>query len=304
MALARLLGMREENVHFIYREGAGCFGRLEPDDAPEDAALMSQAVGKPVRVQWMREDEHGWEPKGPPQLITIRSGLDASGKRHDVGLRRAHASVDRRAVDVRCSRRGRRGSSPTKTAIALGGGDTAPYIFTNRKSTAASIPWMMNPNPLRTANLRAPYSQARCFAAESQIDDMAAAAGNRSRGIPPALPHRRYQQTRRRGAARRGDEGGVAADGPTRSAGRSVRGTSPPVAAWRSPAWRARWWRRSPTSRSTRQRERSLFKKVTVGHDCGLIVNPDGLRNQIEGNVIQGSSRALHGGSQLRLPPA
>ena len=76
MALARLLGMREAERPLHLSRGSGCFGRLEPDDAPEDAALMSQAVGKPVRVQWMREDEHGWEPKGPPQLITIRSGLD------------------------------------------------------------------------------------------------------------------------------------------------------------------------------------------------------------------------------------
>src|SRR5258707_4228558 len=69
------------------------------------------------------------------------------------------------------------GIKPDENSVALGGADAAPYVFTNRKSTTATLPWVMTPNPLRTANLRAPYSQARCFAAESQMDDMAAAAG-------------------------------------------------------------------------------------------------------------------------------
>jgi nicotinate dehydrogenase subunit B len=60
--------------------------------------------------------------------------------------------------------------------FAIGGTDGTPYTFENRKATAATIPWMMNPNPLRTANLRAPYAQGRCFACESQMDEMAAAA--------------------------------------------------------------------------------------------------------------------------------
>ena len=64
----------------IYREASGCYGRLGTDDAAEDAVVMSRAVGKPVRVQWSREDEHGWEPKGPAQLLTVRAGVDSSGK--------------------------------------------------------------------------------------------------------------------------------------------------------------------------------------------------------------------------------
>ena len=78
--VADLLGLPEKSVRVIYREAAGCYGRLSPDDVPLDAALMSRAVGKPVRVQWMRDDEHGWEPKGPAQLLTVRAAVDASGK--------------------------------------------------------------------------------------------------------------------------------------------------------------------------------------------------------------------------------
>ena len=78
--VAALLKIPEKNVRIIHREGSGCYGRLEPDDVPEDAVLMSRAVGQPVRVQWMRADEHGWEPKGPPHLTTVRAAVDEQGK--------------------------------------------------------------------------------------------------------------------------------------------------------------------------------------------------------------------------------
>jgi CO/xanthine dehydrogenase Mo-binding subunit len=78
--IATLLGFPETRVQVLYREGSGSYGRLESDDVAEDAALLSRAVGKPVRVQWMREDEHAWEPKGPAQLTAVRAGVDAQGK--------------------------------------------------------------------------------------------------------------------------------------------------------------------------------------------------------------------------------
>ncbi len=79
-AIAKMLNIPPKNIHLLYREGSGSYGRLESDDAAEDAALMSRAVGKPVRVQWMREDEHAWDPKGPAQYSTVRAGEDEQGK--------------------------------------------------------------------------------------------------------------------------------------------------------------------------------------------------------------------------------
>ncbi len=267
---------------------------FEPDDAPEDAALMSQAVGKPVRVQWMREDEHGWEPKGPPQLITIRSGLDSQGNVTTWDyVEHTLPWTDARLSPMLASRQ--TGIKPDENGIALGGGDTAPYVFTNRKSTAASIPWMMNPNPLRTANLRAPYSQARCFAAESQIDDMAAAAaidpvefrlryltGDNNRRVAEVLRSAAMKagwQTR--GGADRTRSATARARNTATGRGVAISGMAGTVVAQIADV---------EVDTST---GKVIVKKVTVGHDCGLIVNPDGLRNQIEGNVIQGSSRAL-----------
>lgn len=293
--IARLLGIGEHDVHFIYCEGSGCFGRLEPDDAPEDAALLSQAVGKPVRVQWMREDEHGWEPKGPPQLITIRSGLDAEGNvtAWDY-VEQTLPWTDARLTPMLASRQ--TGIKPDENGVALGGADGAPYVFTNRKSTTATIPWVMTPNPLRTANLRAPYSQARCFAAESQMDDMAAAArvdpvefrlryltGPANKRVADVLraaaEKAAWQPGARQGAER--TRSVAARTGIATGRGVAISGMAGTVVAQIADV---------EVDRST---GKVTVKRVTVAHDCGIIVNPDGLKNQIEGNVIQGASRAL-----------
>ena len=289
--VARLLGIREENVHFIYREGSGCYGRLEPDDAPEDAALMSRAVGRPVRVQWMREDEHGWEPKGPPQLITIRSGLDGQGKitAWDYA-ERTLPWTDARLSPMLASRQ--TGIMPDENGFAIGGTDGTPYTFENRKATAASIPWMMNPNPLRTGNLRAPYAQGRCFACESQMDEMAADAS-----MDPVEFRLRYLGDNKRAAdvlraaankagwqARpsRASGGSGAGSGNIRSGrGIAISGLAGTVVA------------QVADVEVDMSSGKVTVRKVTVAHDCGIIVNPDGLSNQIEGNVIQSVSRAL-----------
>src|SRR5262245_34378222 len=77
--LTRWFSLPVENVRCIYIEGAGCYGRNGHEDAAGDAALLAKAVGRPVRVQWSRADEHGWDPKGPPTLVDLRAAMDASG---------------------------------------------------------------------------------------------------------------------------------------------------------------------------------------------------------------------------------
>ncbi len=78
-AIAQLLGLPTSAVHVIYVEASGCYGHNGADDAAGDAALVSQLVGQPVRVQWMRQDEHGWEPLGPAMVHSMQGGLDANG---------------------------------------------------------------------------------------------------------------------------------------------------------------------------------------------------------------------------------
>ena len=76
---ARLLGLDPAKLRLIYMDGAGSYGTNGNDDAAFEAALLSRETGTPVRVQWMRADEHGWDPKGPPQLLDMRGALDAKG---------------------------------------------------------------------------------------------------------------------------------------------------------------------------------------------------------------------------------
>ena len=71
--------MPEEKIRVIYLDGSGSYGGNGNDDAAADAFLLSKKLGKPVRVQWMRHDEHGWDPKGPPQLLDLHGGIDAQG---------------------------------------------------------------------------------------------------------------------------------------------------------------------------------------------------------------------------------
>ena len=91
--LAQCSRMPVENVRCIYFEGSGCYGRNGHEDAAADAALLAKAVGQPVRVQWSRADEHGWDPKGPPTLIDLRAALDAPA-RDGLGIRLLHSAAD------------------------------------------------------------------------------------------------------------------------------------------------------------------------------------------------------------------
>jgi nicotinate dehydrogenase subunit B len=284
------LGIPELNVHFIYTEGSGCYGRLEPDDSPEDAALMSRAVGKPVRVQWMREDEHGWEPKGPPQLITVRAGVDAQGKVTAWDYQeRTLPWTDARLSPMLASRQ--TGIKPDEQGVFLGGGDGAAYSFDNRKAVSAGIPWMMNPNPLRTCNLRAPYSSARCFATECHVDEIAAALS-----VDPVEFRMRYLADANKRVI-------AVLQAATKKAGWQTHPSPAPSNSGSIATGRGVAVSGSGNAATVvchvadvevdKSSGKVTVKRITAAHDCGMIVNPDGIRNQIEGNVVQGVSRAL-----------
>ena len=90
--------MPVENVRCIYLEGSGCYGRNGHEDAAADAAMLAKAVGRPVRVQWSRADEHGWDPKGPPTLIDLRAALDGAGNGDGLGIGILHSAADRQEL--------------------------------------------------------------------------------------------------------------------------------------------------------------------------------------------------------------
>jgi nicotinate dehydrogenase subunit B len=290
-AVADLLGFDEKNVRILYREASGSYGRMGADDVSEDAALLSRAVGKPVRVQWMRDDEHGWEPKGPAQLDIARAGVDAQG------MIIAWDFADRGFPLTAASGRGLRllasrqiGMKPTADGNSngtQGGGEM--YTFENQKCAAPLIPWVQaDETPLRTGYLRAPGDMARCFASESFIDEIAA-----DLRVDPVQFRMRYL-------------------------GENKRGADALTAVAKQAKWQERPSPNAPSTGSTakgrgvaisnragaicgavaevevdKSTGQVNVKRFVLSHDCGLIINPDGLKNQIEGNIIQGVSRAL-----------
>jgi nicotinate dehydrogenase subunit B len=288
-AIAKMLNIPPKNVHLLYREGSGSYGRLECDDTAEDAALMSRAVGKPVRVQWMREDEHAWDPKGPAQYTTVRAGIDAQGNviAWDFMDRSFPWTASEGNPLLASSQIGLTPTTPGFLNGAGGGGQI--YTFENQKVLAANIPWVQKGDwPLRTSNLRAPGDLARVFASESMIDDIASYLH-----VDPVQFRLRYLTSDKRIS-----EVLVAT---TKQAGWTDRPSPAPASSGTKAAGRgvAAANRANTMTAAVAEIEvdkktgEITVKKITLTHDCGLIVNPDGLKNQIEGNIIQGVSRAL-----------
>jgi nicotinate dehydrogenase subunit B len=288
-SIAKMLNIASKNVHLLYREGSGSYGRLESDDVAEDAAVMSRAVGKPVRVQWMRADEHAWDPKGPAQLQTIRAGVDAQGNilAWDFADRSFPWSESENNPLLASTQLGMKPTGPGFLNGASGGGQI--YVFENQKVLAASIPWVQQGQwPLRTSNLRAPGDLGRVFASESTIDEIAA-----DHHVDPVQFRMRYLTGDKRIpeilTATAKQAGWTDRPAPAlASNGNKAIGRGVAVAN------RANTMTAAVVEIEVDKTTGDVtVKKVTLGHDCGLIVNPDGLKNQIEGNVLQAVSRAL-----------
>jgi CO/xanthine dehydrogenase Mo-binding subunit len=290
-AVAELLGFAEKNVRVLYREASGSYGRMGADDVSEDAAVLSRAMGAPVRVQWMRDDEHGWEPKGPAQLDIGRAGVDAQGKIiawdfADRGLPLTAAS----GFGLRLLASRQIGMKPTADGNSNGtAGLGEMYSFENQKCSAPLVPWVQpDETPLRTGYLRAPGDLARCFASESFIDEIAA-----DQRVDPVQFRMRYLGENKRGAdalmavakQARWQEHPSPAPAPTgsKALGRGVAISNRAGTICGAVA-------EVEVDKSTGE---VAVKRFVLSHDCGLVINPDGLKNQIEGNIVQGVSRAL-----------
>lgn len=287
-AVAKLLAVPEENVHVIYREEAGSYGRLEADDAAEDAALMSRSVGKPVRVQWMREDEHVWDPKGPAQYITVKAGLDAQNK--IIAWDFTNKSFPWTATEgnpLLASRQtGLKPPFPGNPGVGGGGGQI--YAFENQKIAQPLVPWLQeDPWPLRTSNLRAPGDLGCVLASEGLMEEMAASLGiDPIQFRLPYLTDKRLTDVLLAAAKKVGWK-----DRPSPApASSGAKATGRGVAIANRSGTMVAAVAEVEVDKSTGQ---VTVNRITLAHDCGLIVNPDGLRNQIEGNIMQGVSRAL-----------
>ena len=280
----REIGMPLEKVHVIWKTGPGSYGRNDADDCAMDAAVLAKAVGEPVRLQYMRDQGTGWDPKGPAS-IHVRAALDAAG---DSAYKFASKAFSRVDVDTN-------GSKPWNARRAARGMPlhraTASACRRNPMRSPTSAAWetiaplLDRASPLRTSHLRDPVGPQIHFASESFIDEVAAALK-----VDPVEFRLRHVKDARDIALIK------AAAEKSGWQPRPRRGARP--AARERPRHRLFAAQRHARSGSRRGRRRPLHRQIrarkfTVAHDCGQIINPDALTQCIEGNIIQGMSRTL-----------
>ena len=287
--IARTLGVPPDKVDGIWVVGPGSYGRNDADDCAMDAAVLAKMVGKPVRLQYMREQGTGWDPKGPASIHKARAAINASGK--VVGYEFLSKGFSR--IDVQTN-----GSHPKDTlaghfrGVPLTVNDNfgvpaESYAFDSKRTSWETIaPLLERASPLRSAHLRDPVGPQIHFASESFMDEVAAALG-----IDPIELRLRHVRSPRdvavlKAAAEK--SGWVTRASPQRQSGNTVTGRG------------IAYSQRNGTTCAIvaevdvdRRSGKIWARKFTVAHDCGQIINPDGLKHTIEGNIIQGISRTL-----------
>ncbi|HXP79927.1 MAG TPA: molybdopterin cofactor-binding domain-containing protein [Verrucomicrobiae bacterium] len=292
---AELLRVPIDTVRVVWVEDAGSYGRPGFEDAAADAVLLSEAAGKPVRVQWMREDMTAWGTKGPAVVCDLAAALDAQGEATSVQFTsRAFSGGEThfRPGDAGNYLGGQLTGIPNTTGVdefAQWGVESPPYAFQSILATAHVIPaFYDSASPLRTTHLRDPEGPATSFAVESFIDEIAAAAGAdpiefrlkhledpRAKAVLAAAAQKAGWDTRP--SPKKGAAGGDIATG--RGVGLSTRnGTYVGTVA------EVEVNRKTGAVRVTR---------FVCAHDCGLIINPEALRTTIEANLIQSLGRSL-----------
>ncbi len=291
--LARALGLEIEAIRVIHAEGSGCYGHNGADDAALDAALLARAApGRPVRVQWMRDDEFHWEPFGPAMTMKARGAVSAEGRVVDWQY-----EVWSNTHSTRPGEGAGGGDNllaswylaaplapaePREVPLPSGGGDrnAVPlYAFPRQRVVDHFIPAM----PLRVSALRTLGAYGNVFAVESFMDELALAAG----ADPVEFRLRHLGDPRARAvietAARKaGWQAGAQGDGR--------RGRGIGFARYKNLSTYVAVVAEVEIDRTSGA---IRVPRAFAVADAGQIVNPDGLANQIEGGVIQAASWTL-----------
>ncbi len=287
--LDRLLQLGEDRIEIVRLEAAGCYGRNCADDVCADAALLSMAVGAPVRVQLTREQEHQWEPKGTAQLMDVSAAIDARGEllAYDFAVR--YPSNDAPLLALLLT-----GRIPGEPRTLEMGDRTAvpPYRYASQRITCHDMAPIV-----RSSWLRGVSALPNSFAHDCMIDELAHAAGAdpvdyRVRHLDDPRAVELIEATARHAGWQQnqpGSRGRPGADGLLHGRGvayaRYIHSRFPGFGA----AWAA-WVIDIDVDPAS---GRITVRRLVVGQDTGMMVNPDGVRHQIHGNVIQTLSRSL-----------
>jgi nicotinate dehydrogenase subunit B len=288
-AIAGMLGLPEEKVRCIHAEGSGCYGHNSADDVAGDAAMLAVAMpGRPIRVQLMREQEHAWDPFGPAMVVKTRASMGASGSimdwHHEVWSQSHMTRPGPPGALV--AARLKADPAPPAPGVNLvqpeGGGDRNAiplYSVPNVKVVNHFIPEM----PLRGSSMRALGSHLNVLAIESTIDDLARASGQdvvtfRLRHLDDARAREVVQTAASRfGWTSRFERPAGSGRGFAFSRYKNLE-------AWCAIAVEIVL---EPGTGRVR------VNRMVAAVDTGQVINPDGVRNQVEGGMLQAMSWTL-----------
>ncbi|KAF2394974.1 Nicotinate dehydrogenase subunit B [Pseudomonas frederiksbergensis] len=286
--LAWLLECEEEAIEVIRMEASGCYGRNCADDVCADALLLSRAVGKPVRVQLTREQEHLWEPKGTAQLMDVDGGLNADGSVAAYDFQTSYPSNGAPTLALLLTGR----VEPVAAMFEMGDRTSIPpYDYENMRVTINDMAPIV-----RASWMRGVSALPNTFAHESYIDELAFAAG-----VDPVEYRLRYLHDERaidlvKSTAERAAWTPRTAPMQTPNEDQLLRGRGFAYARYihsKFPGFGAAWAAWVADVAIDRTTGDVSVTRVVIGHDSGMMINPAGVQHQIHGNVIQSTSRVL-----------
>ncbi len=299
--VAQFLQMPRDRVRVVWMDGPQAYGRTAADDAGFEAAFLAKELGRPVRVQWSRQEETAWDTKGPAYTVKLRGGLDAQGTLVALEYEARAADHNHLGYNEHDTVLISQLTGVRKTTPARGGASapTEAYRIPNTRTTlhVVGLPLVWE-TPVRTGNLRDPNGPQVAFASESFMDELAAAAG-----IDP-VEFRLKLLTNTTA-----DDSGF----------KRARSIAVIKAAAQKYGWDTRAARK-PTGTGNiltgrgfayairnqtivaqiaevevnRRTGHVWVKRLVCAHDCGLVVNPEALHRTIEAGMLYGLSRALH----------
>lgn len=288
--LAKVLRVDPGAIRVNHMEGAGCYGANAADDAALDAALLARAVPeRPVRVQWMRDDEFGWEPLGTAMVVRLAASVDRAGSilewHHDVwgnGHRdRSGSDSPRNVTNLLAARHLADPFEPSVPAppptLAGGSGrNAAPiYAFPSQRVVNHYVARA----PLRVSALRSLGAHANVFAIESFMDEIASELG-----IDPLAHRLRYLDDPRAVAVLESAARRAGWSGRPREEG---HGLGIGFARYKNAACYV------AVVAEVEVADDLALRRVWAAVDAGLAINPDGLANQVEGGIAQAASWTL-----------
>ena len=304
--VAEFLGMPRDRVRVIWMDGPQGYGRTAADDAGFEAAYIAKEIGRPVRVQWMRQEETAWDTKGPAYAFKMRGGLDAAGNvvalHYDAcAADHNHLGYNEHETVLISQLMGTRKSPISQGRASL---PSDMYAIPNRRQTTRVVPLPMPfETPLRTGNLRDPDGPQVQFALESFIDELA----HKAKADPVEFRLRMLQANTQEDSGFKRARSIACIKAAAEKFGWDTRpspfvrraGASAPadILTGRGIAYAFR----SQTVVAVivevevnKQTGRIWAKRIVVAHDCGLVINPEALIRVVEAGTLYGLSRALH----------